>query len=253
MSIASDLKVLYHLAWKPVRGRNHAERMESFYAGQADAYDNFRQRLLQGREQLIQRLDFPNDGVWVDLGGGTGSNLEFAQRALRQLKKVYVVDLSTSLLKVAKERALRQGWSNVEPITADATSFLPPEGYADVVTCSYALTMIPDWFAALANAQRMLRPTGQIGVVDFYVSRKHPADGQTRHGWLTRSGWPLWFAMDNVFPSPDHVPYLHRNFAAKYFHQARAKVPFLPLVRVPYYIFVGAPSQTNPLSPESNS
>ena len=34
--------------------------------------------------------------------------------------------------------------------------------------------MIPDWFAAVDHAWRLLRPGGTIGVVDFYVGRKHP-------------------------------------------------------------------------------
>ncbi len=77
MSLLSDLKVLYHLAVKPVRGGSHAERMESFYAGQADAYDDFRRRLLKGREEMYGAVPTPDGGVWVDMGGGTGSNLEY--------------------------------------------------------------------------------------------------------------------------------------------------------------------------------
>ena len=50
--------------------------MESFYGGQAEAYDSFRKRLLKGREELWSLLDVPEDGVWVDMGGGTGANLE---------------------------------------------------------------------------------------------------------------------------------------------------------------------------------
>jgi S-adenosylmethionine-diacylgycerolhomoserine-N-methlytransferase len=127
----------------------------------------------------------------------------------------------------------------VETIEADATIFQPPEGLVDVVTFSYSLTMIPDWFAAIENAWAMLRPGGLIGVVDFYVSRKYPQDGLKRHSWFTRSFWPIWFASDNVFPSPDHVPMLFRRFDPVHFDELRSKVPYLPLVRVPYYVFVG--------------
>ncbi len=239
MGIASDLKVLYHLAFKPVRGRDHSERMESFYSGQAAGYDDFRRRLLQGREALWQRLQVPADGVWVDLGGGTGSNLEYLGESIRKLRRVYVVDLAPSLLEVAQERARQRGWNHVETVVADATTFTPPEGSADVVTFSYSLTMIPDWFGAVDNAQRMLREGGELGVVDFYVSRKHPQQKHARHGWWTRSGWPVWFANDNVFPSPDHVPYLHRHFQVVSFDERRAKVPYLPFVQAPYYVFVG--------------
>jgi S-adenosylmethionine-diacylgycerolhomoserine-N-methlytransferase len=239
MAFLSDLKVLYHLTMKPVRGQNHAARLESFYSGQASAYDDFRRRLLKGREQLWQSIDEPEGAVWVDMGGGTGANVEFFGDRLSRLGKVYVVDLSPSLLEIARQRAQDRGWENVQAIEADATVFQPPEGSADIVTFSYSLTMIPDWFAAIDNAYAMLRPGGLIGVVDFYVSRKYPQDGLKRHGWWTRSFWPVWFASDNVFPSPDHVPMLFRKFDPVHFDEHRGKVPYLPLVRVPYYVFVG--------------
>ncbi len=239
MSIASDLKILFHLAFKPIRGNDHASRMESFYAGQADHYDSFRKRLLQGREELWDAIDVPEGGVWVDLGGGTGANLEFLGDRIHKLSKVYVVDLAGSLLKVTRERARTRGWDHVEAVEADATKWVPEGGTADVVTFSYSLTMIPNWFAAIDNAYAMLRKGGRIGVVDFYVSRKHPSEENVRHGWMTRTGWPTWFGMDNVFPSPDHIPYLKERFSTERLEERRAKVPYLPLVRTPYYQFIG--------------
>ena len=243
MGLLADLKILYHLTLKPVRGKDHAARMESFYSGQADAYDDFRKRLLQGRQELWNAIELPSEtaseAVWVDMGGGTGANLDYFGDRIEQLKKVYVVDLSPSLLEVAQRRVDEHGWKNIEPIEADATMFQPPEAPVDVVTFSYSLTMIPDWFAAIENAIAMLKPGGLIGVVDFYVSRKHPADGLKRHGWFTRSFWPVWFASDNVFPSADHVPYLHKHFDPVHFEEHRAKVPYIPLIRTPYYTFVG--------------
>ena len=58
MGLLSDLKILYHLTLKPVRGKDHAARMESFYGGQAEAYDDFRRRLLHGREDLWQAIPY---------------------------------------------------------------------------------------------------------------------------------------------------------------------------------------------------
>ena len=67
MSIRNDLKILYHLVLRPVRGKDHAQRMENFYSGQADGYDDFRKRLLQGREHVYQTLgkdaSAPNPGT----------------------------------------------------------------------------------------------------------------------------------------------------------------------------------------------
>ena len=250
MGFASDLKILYHLALKPVRGKDHAARMESFYSGQAAGYDDFRKRLLKGRQELWNLIQPPEGGTWVDMGGGTGANLEWFRGQesgvgsresgrLAGLGKIYVLDLSHSLLEIAKQRVAERDWTNVETVEADATTFQPPGGPVDVVTFSYSLTMIPDWFAALENALAILKPGGTIGVVDFYVSRKYASDGLARHGWWTRSFWPTWFALDNVFPSPDHVPFLHRHFDVLHFEEHRAKVPYIPMSRVPYYLFVG--------------
>ncbi|HMP80055.1 MAG TPA: class I SAM-dependent methyltransferase [Pirellulaceae bacterium] len=239
MALFSDVRILYHMLIKRVRGKTHAERMESFYGGQAADYDAFRKRLLHGREQMWSLLPRPEQGVWVDFGGGTGANLENLGDAIHRLKKVYVVDLATSLLEVAKQRCEAKHWTNVVPTEGDATAFTPDEGEADVVTFSYSLTMIPDWFAAIDNALRILKPGGTIGVVDFYVSRKFPADGNRRHGWFARTLWPNWFATDNVFPSHDHLPYLQRHFVTKHLTESRGKIPYVPFLRSPYYIFVG--------------
>lgn len=244
MALIQDLKILYHLALRPVRGKNHAERMESFYSGQAEAYDDFRKRLLHGREELFRQIELPEGGTWVDLGGGTGANLEFIADRVPQLGRAYVVDLAGSLLKVASERFEKHGWSHVQAVEADATQWQPPatgvepEG-ADVVTFSYSLTMIPDWFAAIENAMRMLKPGGVLGVVDFYVARKHAAEDMKKHGWFTRTFWPTWFASDNVFPSPDHLPFLKSHLETVWCQESRSKVPYIPLIRTPYYQFIG--------------
>ncbi len=246
MSLFSDLKILYHLALRPVRGKNHAERMENFYSGQAEAYDDFRRRLLHGREQLFQQIPVVDDCVWVDMGGGTGANLEFIRDTVPQLQSAYVVDLATSLLDVANARFSKAGWSHVKAIEGDATRWRPEEGYADVVTFSYSLTMIPDWFAAIENALSILKPGGAIGVVDFYVSRKHAAPPRVKHGWFTRTFWPTWFASDNVFPSPDHLPFLLNHFEQVWLQESRSKVPYIPFIRTPFYQFVGRkPAHTN--------
>jgi S-adenosylmethionine-diacylgycerolhomoserine-N-methlytransferase len=239
MPFFSDMKILYHMLVKPVRGDSHAQRMESFYGGQAKNYDDFRRRLLRGREELYQKIEKPNGGVWVDMGGGTGANIENLSNEIDQLSKVYVVDLSESLLKVATDRFEQKGWSNAEAVCADATKWQPSEGQADVVTFSYSLTMIPDWFAAIENAMRMLKPGGLIGVVDFYVGRKYPPAELKKQKWLARTLWQPWFATDNVFPSPDHLPFLLNRFEKVHLLEDRFRMPYVPLLRTPYYQFIG--------------
>ena len=239
MSLAAEIKTLVHLTLSPVRGDTHAERLESFYGRQAEGYDAFRDHLLQGRRELMDAAPTPAGGVWAEMGGGTGRNLEFLGDRLHKLGKVFIVDLSPSLLDRARRRSAEKGWSNVETIVADATTFRPPVRPLDVVAFSYSLTMIPDWFAAVEQAYENLRPGGTIAVVDFYVGRKRPHPGRARHSWFTRTFWPTWFAFDDVHLGPDPIEYLHRRFQTTAFSEHRASIRYLPGMKVPYYRFLG--------------
>ncbi|MEN1680173.1 MAG: class I SAM-dependent methyltransferase [Planctomycetota bacterium] len=237
MAALSQLKLLYHCVLSPIRGETHQERLDSFYGGQAEHYDATRNKMLHGREDLFASL--PTGGDWLDLGCGTGRNATLFGERIAEFNSVQLVDLSESLLGVAKRRIDEQGWQNVRPVHADVTKLDAADNSADLVTFAYSLTMIPDWFAALAEATRVLRPGGTLGVVDFYVSRKHPADDRHKHSWFTRSFWPVWFANDNVHPSPDHLPYLANHFEPVEVHEQMGKLPWIPLIRTPYYRFVG--------------
>ncbi len=238
MALLADLHTLYRMALAPVRGATHAERMQSFYGAQAANYDSFRERLLSGRKELWQALEVPQGGTWIDVGGGTGANLEALGDRIGELARIEIVDLAEPLLNVARQRAAERHWRNVHCVTADATQY-DPLAPVDVVTFSYSLTMIPDWFAAIDRAAGWLKSGGTIGVVDFHVARRFPIAGGARQGWMTRAFWPLWFARDNVQLSPDHVSYLLRRFEVVTYKEGWGKIPYLPLVRVPYYLFVG--------------
>ena len=239
---ASDLRVIWHLLAHPIKGKTHAERLESFYSGQADDYDSFRARLLHGRDELIDHLVLPPGGTWVDMGAGTGENVLRAGHRTSTLKEVLLVDLSKSLLAVAERQLGEAGIDNARCCLADATAFDRPGDSVDVVTFSYSLTMIPDWFAAIDLAYRILKPGGVIAVTDFYVSRKYVSEGHRQHGWLRRAFWTHWFAADNVFLSGDHLAMLHRKFDVERFDERFGKVPYLPLIRAPYYLFFGKKS-----------
>jgi S-adenosylmethionine-diacylgycerolhomoserine-N-methlytransferase len=239
MTLTSDFRVLHKLLFTRIRGKTHGDRLEAFYGAQAADYDDFRRRLLHGREEMMRGLELPEGGRLLDMGGGTGSNLEAIADRIGRLQSVRIVDLCPSLLRTADARIARHGWTNVRTVTADATTFEPDDGPVDAVTFSYSLTMIPDWFRAIDRAYQLLKPGGKIGVADFYVTRKWPGPGMRRHGGFTRFFWPNWFGHDNVFPSPDHLPCLQSRFETVRLEERAGKMPYLPLLKAPYYIFLG--------------
>lgn len=224
------------------RGSRLDQRLDALYGPQARHYDSFRERLLHGRQELINALPVSAGALWVDLGGGTGRTLECLGPAVRTLRQIAIVDLSAPLLQVAADRVASHGWTNVSLHRAAAEDAPFDPGSVDVVLCSYSLTMMPDWFAAVDTAYELLRPGGLIGVVDFHVSRKH-ATPFVQHSRITRWLTRLWFSQSDVFVSTDHLPYLAYRFRTQLVRECRGGLPYLPGVRVPYYLFVGRKSR----------
>ncbi len=238
------MRVIWGMAFHRGSSTDLKSRLEEFYSGQSGDYDSFRKKLLHGRETLMgeigQRLE-PGATV-LDMGGGTGHNIAGLGTHLAKLGRVDIIDLCSPLLGVAQARITKEGWTNVHTAEADATKFVPPAGPVDAITFSYSLTMIPDWFLALERAFCNLKPGGIIGVVDFYISRKWPEGKYKKHGTLTRGLWPLWFANDNVFPSQDHLPWLGSHFESLILEEGKGKIPYVPFLKAPYYVFLGRKS-----------
>ena len=185
--------------------------------------------------------------IWVDIGGGTGYNIEAMQAYLDVptfFAKIYLVDLSPSLLEVARKRFDRLGW-DVEIVCQDARAFRL-ENYemakstntsvsslgiswsdhstfnrgADLVTMSYSLSMIPDYYSVVDSIPSLLSSDGIVGVVDFYVQsiveisgRNYTGGSFNRHvTWIKRVFWRAWFDVDRVGLEGARRDYLEYRF-----------------------------------------
>ena len=185
--------------------------------------------------------------IWVDIGGGTGYNIEAMQAYLDVptfFAKVYLVDLSPSLLEIARKRFTRLGW-DVEVVCQDARSFRLDDhdmatstnnsvsslasswsdhstiiGGADLVTMSYSLSMIPDYYSVVDSIPSVLSSDGIVGVVDFYVQSIVEISGRTYTGgsfnrhvtWIKRVFWRAWFDVDRVGLEGARRDYLEYRF-----------------------------------------
>jgi len=223
-TLYDDMVVLYNNFIHKIQGENHKERLESFYRGQARAYDVYRHRFLHGRVPMIEIMPTPKKGVWLDMGGGTGANLEHLRDSMKSFSKVIVLDLCGPLLEVAKQHIAANGWTNVETLEADAcspnTPGLPAAGTVDLITMSYSLTMIPDWEAALRNAYRMLKVGGYIAVADFTITPES--------GLWNRTLWPAVFKHDNVHLRESHIPTLNAMFRKVHCAVESGGFPWVP-------------------------
>lgn len=231
-----DLKTIYQLI-RPIKANSHAERMEAFYRKQADDYDSFRNRLLPARIDLFKMIEKYNPGpVWVDFGAGTGANLEHID--LQLFNEIHLVDLSPSLLEKAHQRIQKWNDKKIHITQQDATKFQLNKK-VDLITFSYSLTMIPDWFLAIDKAIQLLKPGGLIAVIDFHIPTNEQKSSPVLNSFFKNYFWPAWFSWDGVHLSKDHVRYLKNRFDVAFFEEDHHELPYLPKSKVPFYLFIG--------------
>jgi S-adenosylmethionine-diacylgycerolhomoserine-N-methlytransferase len=150
---------------------DHAGLMDRVYRHQRHIYDATRKFYLLGRDPMIAALDPPRGGAVLEIGCGTGRNLVKAAGLYPQ-SEFYGIDISSEMLTSAgRAIALAGATRRIRVARADAASFDPEKVFRkpafDRIFVSYAVSMIPQWRAVLANAASRLAPNGELHVVDF--------------------------------------------------------------------------------------
>ena len=245
--------------------KNQAERLDRFYQNQAGVYDATRTGLLRGRKtmlklcaaemHLLRAKDPHRKLIWVDIGGGTGWNIEQMNEyfPISEFEQVYLIDLCEPLLEVARQRFQRLGFNNVQSLCQNAKDFtmpgLAPERKIELFTCSYSISMIPPFYAVLDRINEFLDPqVGVFGVADFYVSSNESTSDQTtllggsimrKCHWFNSWFWRHWFALDHIELHPARRDYLEHKFGTLKCFNGRNHFVVPYLIRIPYYIWIG--------------
>ncbi|PNU05319.1 class I SAM-dependent methyltransferase [Novosphingobium guangzhouense] len=146
--------------------QNHAALMDSIYRWQRPIYDLTRKYYLFGRDRLINELDAKPGMAVLEIGCGTGRNLAHVGKTWRGVR-LFGLDISSEMLAAARKTLGTGGTLALGDATRfDAGTLLGREGFERVML-SYAVSMIPDWQAALSQAAVTLAPRGALHVVDF--------------------------------------------------------------------------------------
>lgn len=230
------------------------QALELFYSNQAHVYDKTRGILLKGREDclLLAAAHIPNKNgelVWVDIGGGTGKNIEMMDLVLpiaENFQAIYLVDLLPSLCEIARQRFAGKPYEHiVQVLLADAADFTIPHEKADLITFSYSLLMIPTFNSVIDHAVELLdSANGVIASVDFgvqsadtYMGRINTVGGLVNRNipWLLRNFWRIWFEADKIFLDSARRNYLEYKFGTLKSLNSYNNM----LGRIPYYVWVG--------------
>jgi ubiquinone/menaquinone biosynthesis C-methylase UbiE len=133
---------------------------EAVSAGEAwRKYDEVEARLTASVSERMLDLAKLRPGMRVlDLASGRGEPALRAARRVGPLGSVLGFDVSDAVLAIARERAHREGITNVELRVGDATCLDDLlDGGFDVATARWGLMFMPAPVAALVNARRVLK------------------------------------------------------------------------------------------------
>lgn len=173
------------------------QRMDAMYRHQRYFYDATRKFYLLGRDRMIDQLAVRNGDIVVEIGCGTGRNLEKLARRTPSAK-FFGIDASSQMLETAVTKLESAGIDNVQFRCELAENFSPSRSLGigtdvDTIFFSYAITMIPEWRSAIRAALDGLKPGGQLIIVDFYDQAELPSIFRSLlKAWLRQFDVRFW-------------------------------------------------------------
>ncbi len=144
--------------------------VQAMFAEIAPRYDLLNRVLSFGidrrwRETARRRLDLAPGQDLLDLCCGTGDlALQFARHGIRVLG----ADFTAPMLPLARAKAERRNIA-ARWVRADAQSLPFAAASFDAVTIAFGIRNVEDPQRALAECQRVLRPGGQLAVLEFFA------------------------------------------------------------------------------------
>ena len=168
--------------------------VEKAYERWAPVYDLvFGKVFDEGRQSTIAEANRIGGSI-LDVGVGTGLSLSDYARTT----KICGVDISEPMLRRAQQRARELNLGNVEVLAVmDAKNLAFADNSFDAVVAQYVITAVPDPEATLDDFIRVLKPGGELILVNHIGAEKGPrrmfelafAPIARRLGWRPEFPW----------------------------------------------------------------
>lgn len=159
------------------------KRSQHYFANIYKNWDEIRQQFVDTNQfnQIVKYLSDQKNKLTLDLGSGTGFiSLHCALNGA----DVIAVDMNKKMLMKQAALKFKLNVKNINLVQADITQLPINEGYFDQVFITLVLHHINDPFAMLHKTARMLRPKGNIIIIDFVRHSDRNFADQMHDLWL---------------------------------------------------------------------
>jgi demethylmenaquinone methyltransferase / 2-methoxy-6-polyprenyl-1,4-benzoquinol methylase len=150
-----------------------AERVRAVFSSVAGKYDLMNDLMSFGAHRLWKHFTLSLTGLRagqhaLDVAGGTGDLAVGLARQVGKTGHVVLSDINPDMLCAGRDRLIDAGLAgNVECVLADAERLPCADNSFDCVTIGFGLRNVTDKAAALRSMYRVLKPGGQLLVLEF--------------------------------------------------------------------------------------
>ena len=159
--------------FQQVPWRDKARRVRAVFDSVADRYDLMNDLMSGGAHRLWKQFTLSLTGLRtggsaLDIAGGTGDLAAGLARQVGQTGLVVLADINQRMLQHGRDRLTDRGVvGSVQYVQANAERLPFADASFDCITIGFGLRNVTDKPAALASMRRVLKPGGQLLVLEF--------------------------------------------------------------------------------------
>ena len=145
--------------------------MQKAYARWAPIYDIVYDKLTEAAAKTAVRAAVAAGSVILEAGVGTGLALEYYPKNI----ELHGVDLSADMLERARDKVKKKNLSHVKSLKQmDVCSLNFADQTFDAVCAQFIITLVPQPERALSEFLRVLKPGGQIILINHFGAPEGP-------------------------------------------------------------------------------
>ena len=167
-----------HFGYTEVPIEDKVKHVADVFHSVASKYDVMNDLMSFGVHRLWKRFTInaskiKRGAVVLDIAGGTGDLTKQFSKRVGETGHVVLADINASMLNVGRDRLTDLGLvGNIDYVQANAETLPFPDNTFDCITIAFGLRNVTDKDKALRSMYRVLKPGGQLLVLEF----SKPAD-----------------------------------------------------------------------------